>query len=271
MTTHPDSPAETTSADAPSLAAADFANDQASASLSQSFRAYIDRLRGGDMGALPAVLGLVVLFAVFSGLRPETFTSNLNIANLLVQASAISVLAMGLVPVLLLGEIDLSAGVTGGMAAGFAAVAIDRNGQSWPVAVLIGLAVGAIVGTAIGLLVAKLGIPSFVVTLAFFLGLQGVTLKLIGLGGTIPVRDEVLRGITIKSMPVLAGWIVVVALLALYGGLQFWRQSRLAAKNLHRPPNTLLAFKFVKGLIKFGLIALIVVAIAWFVLKGGSF
>ena len=102
------------------------------------------------MGALPAVLGLVVLFIVFSSLRPETFTSNLNIANLLVQASAISVLAMGLVPVLLLGEIDLSAGVTGGMAAGFTAVAIDRNGQSWPLAVLIGLAVGALVGLVIG-------------------------------------------------------------------------------------------------------------------------
>ena len=104
---------------------------------------------------------------------------------------------------------------------------------------------GALVGLVIGLLVAKLGIPSFVVTLAFFLGLQGVTLKLIGLGGTIPVRDEVLRGITIKSMPVTTGWIVVIALLAIYGGLLFWRQSRLAAKDLHRPPNSLLIFKFV--------------------------
>ena len=227
-----------------SLAASDFTADTASATLGDSFRAYIDRLRGGDMGALPAVLGLVVLFIVFSSLRPETFTSNLNIANLLVQASAISVLAMGLVPVLLLGEIDLSAGVTGGMSAGFTAVAIDRNGQSWPVAVLIGLAVGALVGLAIGLLVAKLGIPSFVVTLAFFLGLQGVTLKLIGLGGTIPVRDEVLRAITIKSMPVLVGWIVVIGLLAAYGGLLFWRQRRLAAKNLQRQPVALVALKF---------------------------
>ncbi len=247
MTTTPENAAapETSTQTSQSLAATDFANDTADRSLGDSFQAYRDRLRGGDMGALPAVLGLVVLFIVFSALRPDTFTSNLNIANLMVQASAISVLAMGLVPVLLLGEIDLSAGVTGGMAAGYAAVAIDRHGQSWPVAVLIGLLVGAIVGTGIGLLVAKLGIPSFVVTLAFFLGLQGVTLKLIGLGGTIPVRDEVLRGITIKSMPVLMGWIVMVALLAIYGGLIFWRQSRLAAKNLHRPPNSLLVFKFV--------------------------
>ena len=246
MTTHSDDSATTADkpTDSPSLAAADFANDAASASLGDSFKAYADRVRGGDMGALPAVLGLVALFIVFSILRPDTFTSNLNIANLLVQASAISVLAMGLIPVLLLGDIDLSAGVTGGMAAGFTAVAIDRHDQGWVVAVLIGLFVGAVVGVAIGTLVAKLGIPSFVVTLAFFLALQGVTLKLIGLGGTIPVRDSFLRGITIKSMPVVTGWIVVISLLALYGGLMFWRQSRLAAKNLHRPPNSLLIFKF---------------------------
>jgi D-xylose transport system permease protein len=247
MTTTPDNKAtaEQKPDKSQSLAATDFANDSASRSLVDSFQAYRDRIRGGDMGALPAVLGLVVLFAVFSVLRPDTFTSNLNIANLMVQASAISVLAMGLVPVLLLGEIDLSAGVTGGMAAGYTAVFIDRHGQAWPVSVLIGLAVGATVGLAIGVLVAKLGIPSFVVTLAFFLGLQGVTLKLIGLGGTIPVRDETLRAITIKSMPVTMGWIVMILLLAIYGGLLFWRQKRLAAKDLHRPPNSLLLFKFV--------------------------
>jgi D-xylose transport system permease protein len=242
VTTHSDD-SKTQPADGQSLAAADFANDRSGQSLGEVARAYIDRVRGGDMGALPAVLGLVVLFLVFSSLRPETFTSNLNIANLLVQASAISILAMGLVMVLLLGEIDLSAGVTGGVAAGYTAVAIVRHGEGWVLAVLIGLAVGALIGFVIGLLVAKLGIPSFVVTLAFFLGLQGVTLKLIGLGGTIPVRDDVLRAITIKSMPVVAGWIVVISLLAIYAGLLFWRQSRLAAKGLHRPPTALLIVK----------------------------
>ncbi len=257
MTTPTDQTTATSGEDGsgPSLAAVDFANDKASASLGESFRDYRDRLRGGDMGALPAVLGLVVLFAVFSALRPDSFTSALNIANLFTQASAISVLAMGLIPVLLLGEIDLSAGVTGGMAAGFTAVAIERNDLPWPVAVLIGLAVGALVGLAIGLLVAKLGIPSFVVTLAFFLGLQGVILKLIGLGGSVPVRDEVLRAITIKSMPVVLGWILVVALLALYGGLLFLRQRRLAQKNLQRPPTSLVA-------VKFGGLVLVIVIVA---------
>jgi len=241
MTTRSD---ESTSTGGPTYAAADFANDRASATLGESFRDYRDRIRGGDMGALPAVLGLVVLAIVFSALRPDTFTSALNIANLMTQAASISILAMGLIPVLLLGEIDLSAGVTGGMAAAFTAVSIDRQGWGWPLAVLIGIAVGALVGVVIGSLVSRLGIPSFVVTLAFFLGLQGVILRVIGQGGTVPVRDEVLRGITIKSMPVAVGWVVVVLLLAAYGALLFWRQRRLAARNLQRPPTTLLLAKF---------------------------
>jgi D-xylose transport system permease protein len=230
---------------APTLAATDFANDRSSVTLADAGQAYLNRLRGGDMGALPAVLGLVVLFIVFTALRPGTFIGYSNVANLLVQASAISVLAMGLVPVLLLGEIDLSAGVAGGLAAGFTAVAIVRNDQSWVVATLLGLVVGAVIGLVIGLLVAKLGIPSFVVTLAFFLALQGGTLKLIGQGGNVPVRDDVLRGITIKSMPVVTGWIVVIVLLAMYAGLLFWRQSRLAARDLHRPPTSLVVAKVV--------------------------
>lgn len=240
MTTTPDK-----TGSAPTLAAADFANDRASATLGESFRDYRDRLRGGDMGALPAVLGLIALAIVFSALRPDTFTSALNIANLMTQAASISILAMGLIPVLLLGEIDLSAGVAGGMSAAFAAVSIDRQGFGWPLAVLIGVAIGALVGLVIGSLVSRLGIPSFVVTLAFFLGLQGVILRVIGQGGTVPVRDEFLRGITIKSMPPVAGWVVVVGLLALYGLLLLWRQRRLAARNLQRPPNALLVVKFV--------------------------
>ncbi len=246
MTTTPQStPSTDGGSEGASLAAADFANDRAHATLGESFRDYRDRIRGGDMGSLPAVLGLIVLAVVFTVLRPDTFPSELNIANLLTQAASISVLAMGLIPVLLLGDIDLSAGVAGGMAAGFTAVAIDRHDQSWVIAVLIGLLVGAVVGAVIGMLVARLGIPSFVVTLAFFLALQGVTLRLIGMGGTVPVRDEVLRGITIKSMPVLAGWIVVLGLLAAYGALLAVRQRRLAQRDLQRPPNSLLVVKFV--------------------------
>src|SRR6185369_10230536 len=126
---------------------------------------YVARVRGGDVGSLPAVLGLVVLAIVFSILRPHTFTNAFNIANLVNQAAAVMVIAMGLVFVLLLGEIDLSAGWTAGTAAAMMGVVATRQGWSWWVAILACLLTGAVIGTIIGLLVARLGIPSFVVTL----------------------------------------------------------------------------------------------------------
>ena len=115
---------------------------------------------------------------------------------------------MGLVFVLLLGEIDLSAGVAGGVAACVMAILINDKGWGWPLAVLGGVVTGLIIGLLIGLLVSRLGIPSFVVTLAFFLGLQGVTLRLIGEGGTVPVRNSVIVGIANSNLPVVWGWIL---------------------------------------------------------------
>ena len=125
---------------------------------------------------------------------------------------------MGLVFVLLLGEIDLSAGYTAGTAAAVLAVLLGDS-VPWWVAVLACLATGAVIGLLIGLLVALLGIPSFVVTLAAFLGLQGVLLLVIGTGGTIPVRDPVILRIMNSQLPVWGGWVfwalVVVGFVAL--------------------------------------------------------
>ena len=181
------------------------------------------------MGSLPAVLGLIVLFIVF-GLANERFTSALNLANLVTQAGSICVLAMGLVFVLLLGDIDLSAGVAGGVSACAMALAITNHGWPWWAAMLAGVLCGALIGLAIGLLRAKLGIPSFVVTLAFFLGLQGVTLKLIGEGGSVRVDDPVIRGITIDSLPVAVGWACALLVVVGYAGLELFRhRSKVAA------------------------------------------
>jgi D-xylose transport system permease protein len=94
-----------------------FAGDQRATTLSGAVRDYVNRVRGGDMGSLPAVLGLVALFIIFSILKENSFPTTFNMSNLVVQAGAICVLAMGLVPVLLLGDIDLSAGVAGGACA----------------------------------------------------------------------------------------------------------------------------------------------------------
>ena len=227
---------DSTVPDDPGLADTDFAIDtRDTGTLREAAQAYVNRIRGGDMGALPAALGLAMLFLVFS-LASDRFLIPLNLANLITQAGAICVLAMGLVPVLLLGDIDLSAGVAGGVSATVTALAIVDHGQNWSVAVLAGLLSGVVMGLVIGLLVAKLGIPSFVVTLAFFLGLQGVTLKLIGEGGSVRVGDEVLRGITIENMPVTIGWLVAALVAVLHAGLSLNRHRVQVARGLQHPP-----------------------------------
>ncbi|VEG58029.1 inner-membrane translocator [Mycolicibacterium aurum] len=201
----------------------------------QAVRAYFRRVRGGDMGSLPAVLGLIVLFVVF-GLANDRFLSALNLANLITQAGAICVLAMGLVFVLLLGDIDLSAGVAGGVSACVMGLTVVNVGWPWWAAMLAGIACGAVIGLAIGMLRARLGIPSFVVTLAFFLGLQGVTLKLIGEGGSVRVDDPVIRGLTISNLPVTVGWSIAFVVVIGFGALEILQYRRKTALDLAHPP-----------------------------------
>ena len=178
--------------------------------IGQAVRDYWARVRGGDIGSLPAVLGLIALVILFGALEGSTFLSIFNFANLINQSAAIIVLAMGLVFVLLLGEIDLSAGFAAGTAAAILAVALNSWGLAWPLALLAALLTGVVIGFVIGLLVARLGIPSFVVTLAMFLALQGAMLLIIGEGGTIPIRSEAILVVMNGNMPVWAGWVLAV-------------------------------------------------------------
>jgi D-xylose transport system permease protein len=215
---------------------AGFASDLTqSQTLGDSVRAYIQRVRGGDMGALPSILGLVVLFIVFA-IANDRFLSNLNMANLTTQAGSIIILAMALVPVLLLGDIDLAAGVTGGTSAGVMGLLVVKHDQPWGVAVAAALLTGAVIGLLIGVIVAKVGIPSFVVTLAFFLGLQGVLLKLIGEGGSVRIDQEVISGIANSNISVAAGWVSALVIIVAFAGLSLMRHRNKVAKDLQHPP-----------------------------------
>jgi D-xylose transport system permease protein len=225
--------------------------------LADSARDYVNRLRGGDMRSLPAILGLVVLIAVFSSLH-DRFLNTYNMANLVIQSASIIVLAMGLVFVLLLGEIDLAAGFTGGAAATITALAMIDYGHPWWLATLAGLLFGAAVGTVMGSLVAMLGIPSFVVTLAFFLALQAVPLKLIGSGGSLRYNDEVLRGLSIKNVPITVGWIAAVVIVLIYAGLALWQYRTRSSRGLvHKPLSLVLIQIGVLAAVVLGLTALL--------------
>jgi D-xylose transport system permease protein len=214
----------------------------------------VERVRGGDLGALPAVLGIVVLGIFFTILRPETFLTPRNMANLADQAAPIIILAMGLVFVLLLGEIDLSAGVVSGVCAAVMAKLLADAGSPWYVAVAGAIVTGVVIGLFTGSLVGLIGIPSFVVTLALFLGWQGFTLRLIGEGGTVPVRDPVISALSDKNLPVGLGWILAVVVIALYAALQLKRWSTQRSKGLAHQPLAVV-------LIRIGVIALVVVLV----------
>jgi D-xylose transport system permease protein len=169
---------------------------------------------------------------VFSVLRPETFTNSFNFANLLVQSAPVIVIAMGLVFVLLIGEIDLSAGFTAGVSGAMLGVISTRHGYPWWAGVLVCLATGAFIGLVIGVLVARVGIPSFVVTLAAFLGLQGLLLQIIGEGGTIRIQSETVLAIMSKNLPVWLGWTLYVALVVAYAAVTFQRMVTRRTRGL---------------------------------------
>jgi D-xylose transport system permease protein len=188
-------------------------------SVGTAFRAYVARVRGGDVGSLPAVFGLVVLVVFFSILEPSSFATQRNLANLLVQSAPVMFIAMGLVFVLLLGEIDLGAGGTAGTSAAIMAVLMTTHGVAWPLAVLACLGTGLVIGIGVGLLVARLQIPSFVVTLATFLGLQGVLLLVIGEGGTISIKDDTILAIMNKNLTPVLGWVLVLVVAVGYAAV----------------------------------------------------
>jgi D-xylose transport system permease protein len=221
--------------------------------LAQAAREYVARVKGGDVGPLPAILGLVVLLIVFSSLRPDTFTNSFNFANLLIQSAAVIVIAMGLVFVLLIGEIDLSAGYTAGVSGAMLGVVATRNDYPWWVGVLVCLATGAFIGLVIGILVARVGIPSFVVTLAGFLGLQGLLLQIIGEGGTIRIQSETVLSIMSETVPIWLGWTLFVVVVVAYALVTFRQMSARRSRGLVAQTTTVWLVKVVSLTLLLGL------------------
>jgi D-xylose transport system permease protein len=176
---------------------------------------YWSKVKAGDIGSLPAVLGLVSLAAIFTAMS-EYFFTNRNFANLLTQAAPVIVIAMGLVFVLLLGEIDLSAGYASGVAGAVLVLLITNHDFPWYAALAISVGVGAVLGFLMGTLVSRIGIPSFVVTLSAFLAFQGILLLLAGEGGTIPIDNTVILAVENSNLTPIQGWILYSSASAVY-------------------------------------------------------
>ena len=184
-------------------------------SLSTSAVNYWSRVKAGDIGSLPAILGLIALCAIF-GFMSEYFFTNRNFANLLTQAAPVIVIAMGLIFVLLLGEIDLSAGYASGVCGAVLVLAVTNHGLPWYFALLISIVIGGLLGFLMGTLVSRIGIPSFVVTLSAFLAFQGILLLLAGEGGTIPIADKTILAVENSNLTPTQGWILFIVLAVFY-------------------------------------------------------
>lgn len=146
--------------------------------------AFIDRIRAGDVGALPVIVGLIIIWTVFTSLNPVFLSAN-NLVNLLFDCSTVGVIALGIVCVLLVGQIDLSVGSMSGFSS--ALLGMLWVNQGWPVwlAIVVAIAAGAVAGVVYALLFNRLGMPSFVSTLAGLLAILGMQLYVLGAAGSI--------------------------------------------------------------------------------------
>ncbi|HEV7649942.1 MAG TPA: ABC transporter permease [Actinophytocola sp.] len=286
-------------------AVSDFGIDTTSQSSGEAIRDYFARLRGGELGSLPALLGLAVLVIVFSVLSDNFFTLN-NTANLVAQGAGKMVIAMGLVFVLLLGEIDLSAGTLSGVCAAVMAMHYVRSGnllggmgstvfyvfvagmlvaaalallmRIWAGAVLsivaaamamIGFApnawlemllavcVGAAIGCITGFMVANIGMPSFVVTLALFITWQGVILQFIGEGGVFGIRTSpILFNVANGSLSVFGSWVLCVVAAGGYALVVLGEHFSRLRKGLVTQPTPIV-------LVKSGSVAVLAIVLTW--------
>jgi len=225
-------------------------------------RGMIDRIRSGDLGVLPVIVGLIVITVVFTWLNP-VFVRPANLTNLLFDAAAVGLISLGVVFCLLLGEIDLSIGSMSGVSSALLGLLWVNVGLPWPIAIVAALMAGASVGLVYALLRNKLGMPSFVATLAGLLALLGVQLWLLGNSGSInlPFQSFLIRFGQILVVPAWLSYVLALVPGAAILILGTRTRKERATANLSAPS---LGVLLVKSL---GLTAIILAAV-WYLNQG---
>ncbi len=186
--------------------------------VSGAVRGFLDRVRSGDLGSLPVVVGLAIIWTVFQSLNPVFLSSN-NLVNLLFDCSTVGVISLGIVCILMVGEIDLSVGSVSGFASALVGVLWVNSGWPVGVAILAALLAGGVIGVLYAILFNRLGMPSFVSTLAGLLAVLGLQLFILGSSGSInlPYGSLVVDlGQTLVMPPVVAYALVLAAGAAIF-------------------------------------------------------
>ncbi|MET0530747.1 MAG: sugar ABC transporter permease [Microvirga sp.] len=219
-----------------------------------AIRAFLDRVRSGDLGSLPVVVGLVIIWTVFQSLNPVFLAPN-NLVNLLFDCSTVGVIALGVVCILIVGEIDLSVGSVSGFAS--ALVGVLWVNQGWPVAVAIiaALAFGALIGAIYAFLFNHFGMPSFVSTLAGLLSILGLQLYLLGSTGSInlPYDSPLVNFGQMLVMPDVVAYVLAALPGIVFFVLEFRTAARRRQVGLSSPflGNLLLRAVFVTVVLEF--------------------
>ena len=230
-----------------------------SATIGAYARRWAEGVRGGELGSLPIIVGLIVIAIVFQAQNDRFLTAG-NFVNLMVQGAPFALVAMGIVFVLLLGEIDLSVGYVSGVGGVITALLLLPDGSAVPagVAIAVVLATGVAIGVVHGLIITKIGIPSFVVTLAGLLAWNGVVLLLIGTRGTVVLQDDLIIGFANDFVPKGTAWVLMLLTVGAYAAVQLWGLRKRAAAGLSNDPVLIVGLR-VGGL----LVAL--AAVVWIV------
>jgi D-xylose transport system permease protein len=220
---------------------------------------YRRRIASGDVGQLPVIVGLILIWSIFFVASDGVFVSPFNLVNLALQSAATGTIAVGVVFVLLLGEIDLTVGIVSGLCAGIMAVLNVNMGIPGPIAVGAALGSGALVGLFQGIWITRFRIPSFVVTLAGLIGWQGALLFVLGRTGTLNLRDPFVTGLAGTFFTGIEAW-VLGGLFILYiaATALITRRSRIRAEL---PAETMTVLVIRVGIIAV-LVAVALVALA---------
>jgi len=227
-------------------------------SIGQFARERARSMREGDLGSLPIVIGIIVI-AIYFQSRNANFLTASNFVNLIAQMAGVMIIGTGIVFVLLLGEIDLSVGYVSGMGGVIAALLLEPGkGIPTSIAIVLALGTGVAIGLIQGFFVARLGVPSFVVTLAGLLGWNGVVLQIIGSSGTIVIQNNFVNSLANQYMTSWLSWVIAVASVAAYAWQQLANFYRRRQAQLPTDPYLFLIGRIV--LVAIAAIAVVVIA-----------
>jgi D-xylose transport system permease protein len=217
----------------------------------------LQRVAQGELGSLRVLLGLVVIWAIFT-IANDRFLTSTNLVNLALQIAATGMISIGVVLVLLLGEIDLSVAIVSGLCAAIMAVLVEQHGWAAVPGIAAAIAAGAAIGLFQGSIVTRFGIPSFVVTLAGLIGWQGALLLVLGSTGTVNITNPTIVGLAGTFYSGATAWIIAAVVVAAFALSSLGARRRRLGAGLEAPPPLVVGVRVAAvALVSFGTVAVL--------------